>query len=377
MARKDPNRKCACGAQLYLTNTTGQCRKCLDTRLFVDFPVAATPEQLVRQDREQKEKKSAYETLKDKYTAALITIERQEATLGWIAEMQAGLDSTFRIEPREGLGTSEVTPIILASDWHSEEIVKPAQVNGLNEFNLDIFEKRATKFWQGALRLVRMFNQDVKITTVVLALLGDFITGQIHEAENAENNALLPIDAIINAQNKIKAGIDFFLNNSTYDFVIVCKVGNHSRTTKKVRSASETGHSLETLMYVYLAAIYENEPRITFVMENNYHTYLDVYNKVCRFHHGHSIQYQGGVGGVYIPARKACAEWNTGRHADRDFFGHFHQHLNDTMFTLNGSLIGYNSFAVRIKAKFEAPKQALILVDKRRGFTGQWPIFLE
>jgi len=367
------SKKCECGRRIEASAVT--CRRCYQNKLLLQ-QAQATPEQQLQHDQAARAQKDAFGELKAKYDAALNHIEHQDALLGWIASIREGVDTTYRIQPREGLGTSEVTPIIKVSDWHSEEIVKPSSVNGLNEYNLDIFSQRCTLFWQGALRLVRMFNQDVKITTVVLALLGDFITGQIHEAENAENNALLPIDAIINVQNHIIGGIDFLLNNSKYEFVVVCKVGNHSRVTKKVRAASEAGHSLESLMYVHLAAYYRNEPRIRFVIDDGYHTYLDIYDKVCRFHHGHDIQYQGGVGGLYIPAKKKIANWNKARRADRDFFGHFHQHLNDNLFTCNGSLIGYNAYALKIGAEYEPPQQALVMVDKRRGFTGKWPILV-
>jgi hypothetical protein len=352
------------------------CRKCFEATTYIPAAPIQTLEAQVQEDREKVKLKSELGDYKTKYTEALKLIEAQEHQLGWLTAIREGVDTTYRITPREGLGTSEVTPIILASDWHSEEIVKPASVNGLNEFNLDIFDLRCEKFWQGALRLIRMFNNDVKITTVVLGLLGDFITGQIHGAENAENNALTPIEAVIRVQNKIIAGIDFLLNHSSYEFVVVCKVGNHSRTTLKVRSASENGHSLESMMYVHLAAYYRNEPRMKFVIDDGYFTYVDIYSTVNRFHHGHAIQYQGGVGGLYIPAKKAVAQWNKARRADRDYFGHFHQHLNDTDFTCNGSLIGYNSFGLRIKGSFEVPQQALVMVDKKRGYTGKWPILL-
>jgi hypothetical protein len=371
------SRTCSkCPTKIEKSSRTGMCRKCFEATTYIPAAPIQTPEAQVQEDREKVKLKSELGDYKTKYTEALKLIEAQEHQLGWLTAIREGVDTTYRITPREGLGTSEVTPIILASDWHSEEIVKPASVNGLNEFNLDIFDLRCEKFWQGALRLIRMFNNDVKITTVVLGLLGDFITGQIHGAENAENNALTPIEAVIRVQNKIIAGIDFLLNHSSYEFVVVCKVGNHSRTTLKVRSASENGHSLESMMYVHLAAYYRNEPRMKFVIDDGYFTYVDIYSTVNRFHHGHAIQYQGGVGGLYIPAKKAVAQWNKARRADRDYFGHFHQHLNDTDFTCNGSLIGYNSFGLRIKGSFEVPQQALVMVDKKRGYTGKWPILL-
>ena len=371
------SRKCSkCPNKIERQSRTGLCRGCFEATVYTPAPAIQTPEQQVQEDREKAKLRTELSDYKGKYAEALKQIEAQDSQLGWLTAIREGVDRTYRILPREGLGTSEVTPIVLASDWHSEEIVKPSSVNGLNEFNLDIFDTRCEKFWQGTLRLIQMFNKDVQIHSVVLGLLGDFITGQIHGADNAENNALTPIDALIRVQNKIIGGLDFLLNNSPYDFVIVCKVGNHSRTTLKVRMATEGGHSLETMMYTCLAALYRNETRIKFVIDDGYHTYVDIYDTVNRFHHGHELKYQGGIGGLYIPAKKKIAQWNKARGANRDFFGHFHQDLNDNLFTCNGSLIGYNAYALRIGCEYEPPKQSLVLVDKRRGYTGKWPIYL-
>lgn len=370
------DRKCrsfaTCQTMIARESKTGLCRPCYEADMRHSKPSAR-----VAADRERGRTAQELADARAKYAESLKIIERQETALGWLDQIRKGIDTTFRITPREGSGTSEATPVLVASDWHSEEIVRLSQVSGLNEFNPEICARRITRFFQSGLRLIRLLNQDVKISTVVLALLGDFITNDIHEADSAENNAALPIHALIDVQNKVVAGLDFLLNNSKYEFVIPCKVGNHSRTTRKVRHASEAGHSLETLMYVNLAALYKNQPRIKFVIEDGYHTYVDVYDKVIRFHHGHDIQYQGGVGGIFIPAFKAVNQWNKGRWADLDVFGHFHQTKDGGNFLCNGSLIGYNAFALSIKADCEPPSQSLFLIDKKRGRTCTWPILVE
>jgi len=84
------------------------------------------------------------------------------------------------------------------------------------------------------------------------------------------------------------------------------------------------------------------------------------------------------VGGIYIPTNKAIAQWNKGVRADLDVFGHFHQFIDAGNFVANGSLIGYNAYALRIKADYEPPKQAFFLVNKR--FNSKsivTPIFVE
>jgi hypothetical protein len=355
---------------------TGLCLKCYKDAVTIPAPVE--PAMLVAEDRARLKTLAELKDAKQKYDEAVRIIERQESELGWLNNIRAGVDTTYRIEPRKGSGTSEGTPVIIASDWHAEEIVTPAQVSGLNHTNLDIIDARITQFWQASLKLVQNhLNPGINIHEVVIALLGDFITGQIHGAENAEANALLPVDAIIWVQNRIIAGIDFWLNHSPYTLVIPCKVGNHTRTTLRTRFGSEAGHSLESLMYVHLAGYYRNEARIKFVIDDGYHTYLDIYDQTVRFHHGHAIKYQGGIGGLFIPAYKAVSAWSKARWADLDIFGHFHQSKDGGSFLCNGSLIGYNAFALSIKADYEPPKQTLLLMDKKRGRTSVWPILLE
>ncbi len=363
-----------CPATIHHASNSGLCRPCYDASRQAAIPVA--PAERVAHDREKAKLQTEFDALKKKYKVALDTIGHQESVLGWLDEIRKGVPSTYSIQPKEGSGTSEATPIVIASDWHSEEVVKASQVNGLNEFNLEIFEKRCTRFWQASLRLIQLLNQDVKITTVVLALLGDFITNDIHD-EFPENNALLPADAILNVQAKIITGIEFWLNHSKYNLVIPCKVGNHSRTTKTTRASSEAGHSLETLMYALIIAHFRNEPRIKFVVEDSYLTYVDVYAQPLRFHHGHALKFAGGVGGLFVPTYKAVDKWNEGHKAYLDIFGHFHQSRDGGNFVCNGSLIGYNSFAIRNKFSFEAPRQTLLLLDKKRGRTFSCPILLQ
>ncbi len=326
-------------------------------------------------DRDRQRLNAEISQLKARYTRSIETIEQQHKELNALGVLSNAVD-TFTIKPQQGSGTSEATPVILAGDWHTEEIVTRAQTNGLNEFNPAICDARALRFFRSSLRLIQLLNQDVKIHTVVLALLGDFITNDLHE-EAAETNDKRPIHAIIHVQNLIASGIEFLLEHSPYKFVIPCKVGNHSRTTKKVRFSVENGHSLEHLMYVNLAAYFRNEPRVQFLIDEGYHQYFDVYGTLLRFHHGHAIQYAGGIGGLFIPAFKKISQWNKGRRADLDLFGHFHQTKDGGNFLCNGSLIGYNSFAVTIGADFEPPRQTLLLIDKRRGRTCQWPVMVE
>lgn len=354
---------CPCGSQDKALRH-GLCRKCRRN----------APDS-IEADRGKAKTAGELAKLRVNYGQALRQIEALEQQVGIREALKRQID-TFTIKPVTGTGTGEATPVLVASDWHAEETVG-AEVGRLNRSNPTIIQKRATKFFASGLRLIRLLQQDVRIDSMVLALLGDFITGNIHGEENAEKNAMQPMHALVFAQGLIVSGIDFLLNNSKLKLVVPCHSGNHARTTQTTRFGSENGHSLEYLMYLNLADHYRGNDRVSFVIPEGMHSYLDIYGKKLRFHHGHAVKYGGGVGGIYIPVNKAIAQWNKAETVDLDVFGHFHQLRDGGNFICNGSLIGYNAYALSIKADYEPPRQALFLMDKKRGRTCTWPVLVE
>lgn len=378
------DRKCAgCPALVYRDNKTGLCKNCLQAQKAAQpgvLTMVETPEVLLASDRERRKLLDENSRLKARYNESLKTIEAKDADLRAMNVMSSG-QAAFDIVPSNGQADNEGTAVIVLSDWHSEEIVTPGSVSGLNEYSLDICTRRATKMFQAALNLVQLLEERIDIPNIILALLGDFITGNIHGEENAETNALQPTHATVFAMNILISGIQFLLDNTTASFVIPCHSGNHSRTTIKTRFGAENGHSLEYLMYLTLAAHFRHEKRVTFLISEGMHSYVDLYAgqpgaTTIRFHHGHAVKYGGGVGGIYIPVNKAIAQWSKARHADLDVFGHFHQMRDGGNFLCNGSLIGYNTFALSIKADYEKPRQLLFLIDRKRGRTCTWPILV-
>lgn len=329
----------------------------------------------VSQDLSRIDEKSSNRTQGKRYNAALKQIAELERNL---KVFQGTRDvQTYTIPHHKSGSGSEATAVVLASDWHWGETVTAEQTNGLNEFNPAIRQKRAEKFFSNVVRLVKIFEKDISINTMVLALLGDFISNNIHD-ELMETNSDLPIDEIIGVQSVIASGIQFILDNTKLNLVIPTASGNHGRTTKKTHFSSEAGNSLEYLMYHNLANHFRDNKRVTFMLSRSYLSYVDVAGYLIRFHHGHAIKYGGGVGGIFISAFKAISQWDKGRQAQLDCFGHFHQVKDGGKFLSNGSLVGFNDFAVRIKADFEKPKQVFFLIDhKRKEKTVTCPVFLE
>lgn len=186
-----------------------------------------------------------------------------------------------------------------------------------------------------------------------------------------------PTRAILIAQEYIASGIKYLLENSKYDMTIVCTCGNHARITKKVHWGNEQENSLEYLMYTNLRQQFKGEKRITFVISESYHCYLQVYDKTIRFHHGHTIRYMGGIGGITVPVNNKIMRWSKNPiKVDLDCFGHFHQLVDGGQFICNGSMIGYSNMGA-LFGGFERPQQSLFLIDKVRGKTVHIPILFD
>lgn len=316
----------------------------------------------------------ALQALRDKREGKQVQISALQEK---VVNLEAELDTlvSFRkltpqasaIQPKMSKGTSESAAVVVWSDHHCEEEVLPGQVSGKNEFNLEVYDRRFSQLVHGTLAWLNIEQQKTSIRTLVIALLGDYFSNNIHE-DLAEANLLAPMDAAYFAQSHLIGGIDYILAHTPPDLelLIVCHSGNHARTTKQQRIATEAGNSLEHYMYYVMRDHYATNPRVKFQIATGYHSYVTFFEKyVVRFHHGHQMNYGGGVGGITIPVNKGIAQWNKARVANLDVFGHFHTRFDGGNFIANGSLIGYNAYAVSIKASYEKPSQTFFLVNKK------------
>ena len=270
---------------------------------------------------------------------------------------------------------AEAVAIALASDWHVEETVEAASVNGLNEYRLPIAKLRIEKFFATIARLTEIERHGARIDDLILWLGGDLMTGMIHE-ELAESNSKTPTQVILWLQDRIADGLAT-LKPHFKRILIPTSYGNHGRTTQKPRHATGAAHSYEWLLYRILEGRYAGDPQIEWQVADSYFNFMTVFDRRLRFHHGDGLKFQGGIGGLTIPTEKAIASWNKSpNRADLDLFGHWHQYQQNRHWLCNGSLIGYNAYALSIKASFEPPAQTYFLFDKKRGRTMTAPILL-
>jgi len=333
-------------------------------RLTADIREGVDQADRLRADAELAKLRAELAATKTRYGAALRQIDLERERADSLAGL-SGLQAKAMPRPAQPARPNAATALVVRSDWHCEETVTREQTAGLNSFDLETADLRISELARRIGVLVEHERQLVKIDRIVIAALGDFISGHIHE-ELVETCSLAPMAATRWAAARLRGIIDMAADMAR-EVIVVTQPGNHGRSNHgKPRKATEHDHSFEQNAYLMMAGG-ESRPNVRWEIAAGYLGYLDLDGFVVRYHHGHEIRYQGGIGGIAVPVNKAISAWNRSRPAHLDVFGHWHQWgWLRGKYVSNGSLIGMSAFALRIKAEFEAPCQSLVIVDHGR-----------
>lgn len=343
-----------------------------------DQPLAAFERHLeVARDADNSRLRDELSTLKRKYESALKQLDAEKARVETLAGLR-GIQSTKPLASRKKSSKKNpATMIVLISDVHCEEPVSLAETNGLNQYSLEICDKRLEELERRFLMLLEHERQIADIGRVVVWLGGDLVSGHIHD-ELVETSQLAPLAACRWVGARMRRFIDAAAANAS-EVIVATSSGNHGRSTPKLRCQTELDHSYEQNLYLTMAAA-ESKPNVQWQVATGELNYLDIDGFLVRFLHGFSIKYAGGIYGLALPAMKAISAWDASRRASLTCFGHYHSFgwLRGGRYVSNGSVIGHSAYTVRIKAGFEAPCQAAVIVDHDRNeVTKAMPIWCD
>lgn len=303
-----------------------------------------------------------------------------------VGQLQAGLEIIDHLDsvdqnnlvyrPVVSRNKRTAAAVAVLSDLHVEETVDPDAVEGCNAYDLPEAEKRLRRFFESVDWLIRHHRTSFQINTLVLGLIGDLISGYIHD-ELMESNSLSPTEAVCWLTDRLIPGIDMLLEKTKLEQIVIpCCFGNHGRTTKRTHIQTIHKNNLELFVYDSLRRHYATDERVDVVIAKGELLYVEVFDFVLRFTHGDAIKGSNRLVGPISSAATKIAAWDTTRPADRTIMGHWHRYTALPNMVINGSLIGFGPFAQHIGATFEEPAQAFFLMDSQRGATFDTPIWV-
>jgi len=273
---------------------------------------------------------------------------------------------------------SAATLVVMLSDTHFDEVVNLHEMEGLNCYNREIAVMRLEKWAQNVVKLSRHYLSGVSYDGVVVILGGDIFTGDIHE-ELALTNEDTMIGSLLFWSEQVAAAIQL-LTDEFKKCYVVSVVGNHGRTTRKPRMKQRVKTNFDYLLAKMVERHFRTDKRVSFDIPESADALIKIYDHGHLITHGDQVSGGGGIGGIYPPimrmrARKQARYLATGKSFQTLWLGHWHQYISTPSMIVNGSLKGFDEYAMLMGFGHEQPQQALAIITPERNITIQAPVF--
>lgn len=278
------------------------------------------------------------------------------------------------------------TMVLVLSDLHFGEVVSKKQVYGVNEYNVEIAERRVKNTGDHTILVARDYFQGgsrLKIDGAVVMLAGDIVSGCIHE-ELLDTNEQSVMQAVAHFVPHVAEEIIGKLYTEFGRVHVMSVPGNHDRAYRKVPSKNTATSAASWVFASWLKDRFSSVPEVTFDISEASDAYHTIYS--TKFVLTHGDQFRGGDGqvGALGPVkrgalRKSMRDVHLGRPHDIMVLGHWHSYVSAPQqgFIMNGSLKGFDEYAARLNLVPEPAMQALFLTTPEYGVTFSAPIFAD
>lgn len=282
------------------------------------------------------------------------------------------------LAPKRTSGKRLAVPTAMLTDAHFDEVINPREVAGVNAYNREIAEDRLRRFFDNTVKLTTSYFSGLEYPGIVLPLGGDMFSGNIHE-ELKETNADTLCGSMVHWIPQLLTGIRMFADTFGKVF-LPCVVGNHSRGTRKPVAKHRVRDNFDWLLYQLLKRETANDPRISWLIPDTADCHYKVLQTSYCLTHGDQFKGGSGIAGLLSPLmlgdhRKRKRANALQMSYDFLLMGHWHQLGWMRGIVVNGSLKGYDEYAMISNFDYEPPQQALFLNSlERRGLWGFTPI---
>lgn len=269
---------------------------------------------------------------------------------------------------------------LFLSDLHWGEVVSAAEVNGVNEYNLEIAEKRLYSVVEHAVDLVKNHITNKGYPGIVVFLGGDMVSGNIHqELKETNEQPIMPV--VLHLAERLVQVLRTLADEFGHVHS-VCVYGNHGRNTMKPTSKQSAYESFDWLIYQVVRMMLKADSRFTWNIPDGSDAFQEVYGHKYLLTHGDQFRGGDGMIGALGPIIRGDHKKRS-RNAQIDLeydtlcMGHWHQLVQMQRVIVNGSLKGYDEYAYKGNFPYEPPRQALWMTHPEMGLTFSMPVYAE
>ena len=336
------------------------------------------------------------------YNIALQKTLRKDKFIDAIYDAAIPLQAVKPIKPTKPTGKrkGESTQTVVAplTDTHIGEDVDYQQMAGLNSYSFDIFNRRLSGWAEQVLNLVELRRASVPIDDLIVPMLGDMISGDIHD-ELIKTNQDNVMGQMSRGANLIAQAL-MYLAPHFKTITVPCVVGNHGRMTRKP-PMKDKYMDWDYMLYQWVASFCKHQKNIKFKINTSYMNIFQVYDKNVLIMHGDSasgagsittitrvltnlrsvLQFRKGLEPENAEANLAIPEPNIlPTSFDSVMLGHFHRvdeiDIGTGHAIICGCMKGGDEFALQRLAVITKPQQIVTYWHPKYGYIGKETIYL-
>ena len=289
------------------------------------------------------------------------------------------------------VGTNPQTMIAPLTDTHIGEEVHSEQMLDINNYDFTLFNRRLWGWAQQVLNLANYRRNITQLDDLIVPMLGDMISGDIHE-ELARSNITNCMQQMIRGANLIAQAL-MFLAPHFKTVRVPCVVGNHGRMTRKP-PMKDKYMDWDYMLYQWVATFCKNQKNMTFEIPKSYLHIFSIYNNNILIMHGDSISGAGSTMSITkaITNLRGVMQYKTNVGEEKSgvkvkeikfdcaMIGHFHRKDEIDIGTgelhICGTMKGPDEFALQRLHTATKPKQLVTYWHPKYGYIGKEIIYL-
>lgn len=232
------------------------------------------------------------------------------------------------------------------SDWHLSEKVKSSDSNGINNYDSVVAANRVWELVQKQKKIVTLHQSMYEIERVFLSVLGDMVSGSIHE-ELRLTNDLTDTAASVLCARILQMAISE-LKTLNVPIKVDTVIGNHPRLTKMMGTKAQAMTNLDWLIYEMVGESFKNDEQVKFTVHTGQLAIVDYMG--WRYVLEHGIDWKNSREEDFEDKIRALFDDPTYREAtglkgssfDQIVIGNLHKPAFLERTVKNGALVGQN-----------------------------------
>ena len=299
-------------------------------------------------------------------------------------ELLAEDDFEFKTKPVRAVRADDAnhveTAVVLCSDLHLSETIRPDDANGVNFYNSIVAANRLWSHAQKVRSIIARHQSLYRIDKIWCPLLGDIVNGSIHGEFLITNDLTDPATVILGA--RLLRMFYEELRGLGLQIEIDAVHGNHARLTPKVPTKRQAHTNLDWTIYEMLADAFTHDDQVDMKITTAQIGMKKLFGWNYVFEHGIDVKngreedFEDRVRALFDDPTYREATGYQGAAFDQIIIGNLHKSKFLERTVVNGSYVGQNELGMSWRLKPIRAQQLMWGVTEKHPRTWQYAVDL-